>query len=94
MNRRFESMSDSELREFRHATAAAIAQVENWNSRDAELNEALARMLQAEDALVALDAEVDRDREVAERLLSHDIQFLGHHRRLLRATKESKRRAA
>ena len=94
MTRRVESMSDSELRAFRRATAAAIAQVENRNSRDPEMNAALARMLEADDALEALDAEADRDRDVAEKLLSHAIQFLGHHRWLLSATKESKRRAA
>ena len=94
MNRRVESMSDSELRAFRRASAAAIAQLENENSGDPEMNAALARMLQAEHVLEALDAEVARNPDVAERLLSHAIQFLGHHRRLLRATKESKRRSA
>lgn len=51
-------------------------------------------MVPTDGALVALDTEVDRDRDVAERLLSHAIQFLGHDRWLLSATKESKRRAA
>jgi len=90
----YEKMSNEQLRELRLAHAAAIAQIENENSHDPAMNQALVRMLPAEDALEALDAEVARDPDVAETLSSYAIQFLGHHRILYRAFKETQRRAA
>jgi len=90
----YEKMSNEQLRELRLAHAAAIAQIENENSHDPTMNQALVRMLPAEDALEALDAEVARDPDVAERLVRHAVRFLGHHRILYLVHKESQRRAA
>jgi len=90
----YEKMSNEQLRELRLAHAAAIAQIENEHSHDPAMNQALVRMLPADDALEALDAEVARDPDVAERLVRHAIRILGHHRVLYRINKESQRRAA
>ena len=90
----YEKMSNEQLRELRLAHAAAVSQIENENSHDPAMNQALVRMLPAEDALEALDAEVARDPNIAERLVRHAVRFLGHHRILFRVHKDTQRRAA